>query len=159
VLVHRSAPESVRSWVARYHRWTLAQRVGMKPAYRAALLLNPVVAPLAAALLAGRAHPLAWAVLAGALALRVAAAAASARAAPAGGTPAWLRPLADVAHFAFCLAALLVPVVEWRGRRYRVDGRGRLVATLAAEATPAPVPLGLPRQDAALRPPDGATAA
>ena len=44
----------------------------------------------------------------------------------------WLRPVVDIAGFFFWCAALVHPVIRWRGQHYRVAADGRAIRLHAA---------------------------
>lgn len=138
-LIHRSPPEGVRAWAARYHRWMVCQRSEAPAGFWLMWLCNPVVAPGVAALAGGTA---AVGLFVASLAIELGYTAVVERTAlrPRGvRLGAWVlaRPLADLLHFAFCTGALLYPRVHWRGRTYRLGLRGRIVGP-----RPARVPAG-----------------
>ncbi len=133
-IVHRSGREGPLAWAARYHRWMMCQRSEAPGGFWLMLALHPLVAPLLAALaVPAPLRPIAWTLLGLGSLVELAYTAFVERRflRPDGLRLGWwvlARPVADLAHFALCLAALVWPVVSWRGRRYFVGPSGRIVA-------------------------------
>ncbi len=115
------------------HRWWLMMRVSAPRRF----LLGPVLAaPLYGMLLFafetvhGGAGPLAWFSGPGLCGLHVVSAAFVGRVRGPRGMGlgyAWLRPVVDAAGVFFWMAALVWPVIRWRGHRYRVAPDGQAV--------------------------------
>jgi GT2 family glycosyltransferase len=139
-LVHRTPPESARAWLERYHRWMVCQRTEAPAGFWLMLCMHPLVVPLVGAALAP-AHSRTLGAIAGlGLLVELAYTAWVDRRIlqPLGlglGARVFWRPLANLVHFVVCVAALVYPVVHWRGRRYVLGVSGRI--RRASEAHPA----------------------
>lgn len=139
-IVHPQRASSLRGWAHQYHRWMVCQRVENPQILAIQLLLHPIVLPIVALALSGG-SPFAAGLLALSVGWRVALTAATDRLLlrPYGLRFGWwalARPLADLAHFAFCASAFVSPRVTWAGRTYRFRTRPPVIArnALAAKA-------------------------
>lgn len=135
LLLHRSEPEPIASWLPRFHRWTICIRSEAPREFFVQLVMNPVAFPLLAWLLTlgGARASFAAALLAGSVVSRVAGTifVDHALLRPRGvriGAHALLRPLADLLFCALSVAALSIPFVRWRGRWYRIGVDGRIAS-------------------------------
>jgi hypothetical protein len=131
-LVHHTPRESAGAWLERYHRWMVCQRTEAPVGFWLMLCLHPLVVPLLALAAAPEHATTLAAIAAGGLLVELAYSAWVDRRIlrPLGlglGARVLWRPLANLVHFAVCVAALAYPIVHWRGRRYvlAVDGRIR----------------------------------
>ncbi len=122
-LVHHTPKEGAGTWLARYHRWMVCQRTDAPAGFWLMLWLHPLVVPLLAAALAPARARWLLALAACALLVELAYSAWVDRRIlrPLGlglGARVLFRPVANLAHFAVCVGAVLYPIVHWRGRRY-----------------------------------------
>jgi GT2 family glycosyltransferase len=128
-LVHRSSWVPVIESLSRYRRWIACHRTELAPGFWAEFMLNPTVASLVAATIV----PLrAWPIVLANIVLRTFTTVLIDRTLlrrHGVGLGWWMcaRPIADVLHFLVCATVLVFPWVSWRGIRYAITPRGRVV--------------------------------
>jgi ceramide glucosyltransferase len=128
VIEHRIGAQSLTANLRHRLRWNRSTRRSRPAGYVGQLFTNPL--PLALLLWAAR--PEWWAVAAGAILLRIAAAWATAGYVLCDSLTArrfYLLPLQDILSFAMWLAGFFGNTILWRGRKYYLqpDGRFELV--------------------------------
>jgi len=143
LIKHRSGHEPLGTWAARYLRFLHCHRAEVPVGFWAQLLLNPI--PMALAAFAASPSAATAALFAFATLGRIGATALAdrwllRRHGVSLGWWCWARVVGDLMHLGFCLASVLYPRVVWRGRRYRLDWRGRIVG--ADDLRPAPTGAG-----------------
>lgn len=140
VVEHRLDTETLTGLIHHQIRWNRGIRAARPWGYAGLLFTHGVPAALLLPLLA-IGSPMAWALSAATLGARLAMAwyvAVRRLQDPVARRALWLVPLRDLLGFALWVAAYLGTTIVWRGQRFRMGERGKLVPTQAPSAAPAP---------------------
>jgi ceramide glucosyltransferase len=130
VVDHELGTTTLRGVVEHQIRWNRGTRAARPFGYAGLVLTQGTPASLALFALAG-AFPLARTLCAATLALRLAVAwfvAVECLRDTGARKSLWLVPLRDLFSFALWLSAYFGDSVNWRGRRFRLEAGGRLIA-------------------------------
>lgn len=134
-LIHTTPGERATAWARRYHRWMTCHRAEAPIAFSIQLLCNGVAVPLIAALAvpSGVHGVFAKLILLASSTARIVVSLLAIRSLPElrrVNIGFWViaKPLADLLHFGFCVAAVVYPRVQWRGYSYWVGKDGRITS-------------------------------
>ncbi|MEP6537786.1 MAG: bacteriohopanetetrol glucosamine biosynthesis glycosyltransferase HpnI [Bryobacteraceae bacterium] len=123
VVEHRIGTETLAANAAHRLRWARSTRRSRPAGYVGQLFTNPL--PLAALLVLFR--PEWWPLLAVTVAIRTAAAYATAVSILHSNPRWWLIPLQDLLSFVFWIAGFFGNTIIWRGKKYYLQADGRFV--------------------------------